>query len=65
MNGYQVELGRAPIRTGKTYDIAQLWRYAYDNVDGWMDRVWAEMVIEWLDLKESLCGSPHTRRSYQ
>lgn len=65
MNEYQVELGRAPIRMGGVYDVVQLWRYAYDNIDGWMDRVWTEMVTEWLDFKESLCGSCHTRRSYQ
>lgn len=46
-------------------DFARMWQGAYEGADEWMQRAWARMFGEWLDLKEKKSGSPHTRRNYE
>ena len=46
-------------------DFARMWRGAYEGADEWMQRTWSKMMAQWLDLKESLSGSKHTRRNYE
>ena len=46
-------------------DFARMWQGAYEGADEWMQRAWAKMFGEWLDLKERKSNSPHTRRNYE
>lgn len=43
---------------------AQLMRAAV-SAESQRRVLWQEMIADWLELKESRCGSPHTRRNYE